>query len=136
MLAELLQKKIEAEGLTYREAAEEIGAAHSTLQRALRGGTMSVENLLRMCDWLQLPVEVVLDIREKPDRILDQIVTVLAISPELSDVFADIAEGVSEGTVDKSVLAEVAAFAAYRLEQSRQGSTVREQRVDQELQED
>ena len=66
-----------------------------------------------------MPVESVLDVREDSDDILEQIVTVLSIEPELSEVFSEIAKGLSDGTVDRRVLAEVAAFAHYRLGQNR-----------------
>jgi len=124
-LADLLRQRMDAEGLTVRDAAQLIGISHSTVARAANGETVEVDTLVKICEFLGVPVESVLDIREDSDDILEQIVTVLSIEPELSEVFSEIAKGLTDGTVDRRVLAEVAAFAHYRLGQNRKEPAVK-----------
>jgi hypothetical protein len=49
---------------------------------------------------------------------------VISIEPELSRVFGEIAQKIIDKQLDKKVLSEVAAFAAYRLQLSNQSSNV------------
>lgn len=115
-LAELLRKRMDVENLSLRETGEKIGVSHSTVARIVDGETVEVDTLVKICDFLNIPVETVLDIREEPEEILQQVVMVLSIEPELSQIFGDIARGIINKEVDRKVLSEIAAFASYRLE--------------------
>lgn len=104
------------QGLSVRDAAKKIGVSHLTVARAANGETVEVDTLVKIADYLGVPVKDILDVKETPDEINEQISMVLAIEPELSKVLAKIAKKVENKEMDAKVLAEVAAFAAYRLQ--------------------
>jgi DNA-binding Xre family transcriptional regulator len=108
---------MDIEDLSVRRAADKIGVSHSTVARAANGETVEVDTLVKICDFLGVPIEDILDVKETPDEIVRQIAMVLSIEPELSQTFGDIARGIREGRFDTKVLAEIAAFAHYRLDQ-------------------
>jgi transcriptional regulator with XRE-family HTH domain len=114
-LAELLKERMDIEGMSLRQAAQKIGVSHSTVDRALSGETVEVDTLVKIAEFVGVPVENILDVKTNPDEVLQQIVMVTSMEPKLMETFAELAQGVLDGTVDRAVLAEVAAFASYRL---------------------
>lgn len=116
-LSELLQKRMEMEGLSVRRAADKIGVSHSTVARAANGQTVEVDTLVKLADFLGVEVLDLLDVKETPDEVYQQISMVISMEPELEDVFKKIAEKIEAGELEKTILDEVAAFAAFRLQQ-------------------
>ena len=123
-LAELLRNRMDIDKLSVRAVAKQTGVSHSTIARAVNGETVEVDTLVRIANFLGVKAESLLDVRSEPDEILQQISMVLSIEPELSRVFGEIARKVSNKEMDKKVLAEIAAFAAYRLQMHSQTSDV------------
>lgn len=123
-LSELLRKRLETEGLSVRDAGQLIGVSHSTVARAVNGETVEVDTLVKIANFLGVPVENILEPKDDPDAILEQVMMVISIEPELSRVFSEIAQKIVDKQLDKKVLSEVAAFAAYRLQLSNQSSNV------------
>lgn len=119
-LSELLKKKMKVDKMSLREAADEIGVSHSTVDRAIKGKTVEVDTLVKISEFVGVPVESVFDVRTDSDEVLEQIVMMTSMEPELMKIFAEIAEDVLTGKIDKSVLGEVAAFASYRLQVNRE----------------
>ena len=116
-LANLLKDRMELEGLAVRDVAKLTGVSHSTIARAANNETVTVSTLVALCDFLGVPLRSVLDTKETPDEVFEQISRVVAIEPELKSVFTDIAKKINAGKLDKKVLSEIAAFAAYRISQ-------------------
>jgi len=123
-LSELLSKRLETEGLSVRDAGQLIGVSHSTVARAVNGETVEVDTLVKIANFLGVPVKNILEPKDDPDAILEQVMMVISIEPELSRVFSEIAQKIVDKQLDKKVLSEVAAFAAYRLQLSSQSSNV------------
>jgi transcriptional regulator with XRE-family HTH domain len=116
-LARLLQERMDQEKLSVRKAAKLIGGvSHSTVARVLNGETVEVDTLIRISDFLKIPVAELLDLQEGPNELIKKIRKLVSREPELGVVFKKIADGIAEGSVDIKVLSEVAAFAAFRLE--------------------
>jgi transcriptional regulator with XRE-family HTH domain len=128
-LSELLRKRMDTEGLSVRDAGKRIGVSHATVARAVNGETVEVDTLVKISQFLGVPVENVLDVKEKPSELEEQIMMVLSIEPELAQVFSELAEKIVNQKIDKKVLSEVAAFAAYRL----QILTKEESKVDEQV---
>lgn len=131
-LASLLRERMDIENLSVRAAAEKIGVSHSTVARAVNGETVEVDTLVKITDFLGIPVESVLDIKDSPDELLEQIVMILSIEPELSRVFGKIARKISNKEMDPKVLSEIAAFSAYRLQQHEESDAYAYQGVSEE----
>lgn len=135
-LSDLVHRKMEAENLSLRAAGEQVGVAHTTIDRILKDKSVDFETIEKVCDWLGVPVATVLDVREDSQEIMDQIASILALSPQLSGVFSELAEKVISGEVDPSILAEVAAFTSYRLNSPLYGAGENEQSSEEVLHED
>jgi len=114
-LRDLLKRKMESEHLSLRAAGVRADVAHTTIDRVLKDQSVDFETIEKICDWLGVPVTSVLDVKEENAEMMDQIASVLALSPELAGVFNELAEKVLSGEVDASVLGEVAAFTSYRI---------------------
>jgi len=52
-----LDEQRRTRGLSWREAADEIGVSVSTILRTQQGGRMEVDGMLAMVEWLGVPVE-------------------------------------------------------------------------------
>ena len=52
-----LDEEREKRGLTWSQAAAEIGVAEATIKRTKSGGRMEVNGMLAMVNWLRVPVE-------------------------------------------------------------------------------
>lgn len=114
-LEEILKERMEMEGLSLRSAAEKIGTSHSTVARAVNGETLDVDSMKKICDWLGVTIDDVLDVKEEQEDIYRQIAAVISIEPEFERVFQEIFDGIENGSLSKEVLREVAAFASYRV---------------------
>lgn len=119
-LAEKLRERMDLDGMSVRSAGQKIGVSHSTVARIVHGEAVDVDTLVKVCDFLNIPVESVLDVREEPEESLRDLNLVISTEPELSQVFHKIAQGIINDEIDKTILAEIAAFANYRLEQHTQ----------------
>ncbi len=86
-LSELLKKRLETEGLSVRDAGKLIGVSHSTVARAVSGETVEIDTLVKIARFLGMSVEDVLDPKDTPDDVLEQILLVTSIEPELAKVF-------------------------------------------------
>ena len=56
-LYDALDKQRLSRNLTWKQVAEEIGIAASTIVRTKEGGRMEVDGMLQMVNWLNVPVE-------------------------------------------------------------------------------
>jgi transcriptional regulator with XRE-family HTH domain len=116
---------MEDEGLSLRTAGEQAGIAHTTIARVMNDESVDFSTVDTICRWLGVPVPAALEVRQDGMEILEQIAAVLAINPELSDVFSEIADKVIAGEISREILAEVAAFASYRLKTHKEESNER-----------
>ena len=56
-LFKALDKKRQQLNMTWKQVADEIGVSPSTIQKTRQGGRMEVDGMLRMVNWLNVPVE-------------------------------------------------------------------------------
>jgi len=115
-LAKLLKERMDEEKLSVRAAAKLIGGvSHSTVARVINGETVEVDTLIRICDFLKIPVAEVLDLEEGPRELIGKIRKLVSFEPELGEVFKKIADGIIDEEIDREILSEVTAFASFRL---------------------
>lgn len=114
-LSDLVRRKMEADHLSLRAAGIEAGVAHTTIGRVLKEESVDLLTLEKVCDWLSVPVTSILDVKDEDSELLAQMASAVALCPELSEVFSEIADLVLAGEIDQTILSEVASFASYRL---------------------
>ena len=114
-LSDLVKRKMETDHLSLRAAGNEAGVAHTTIDRVLKGESVDLLTLEKVCEWLSIPVMSALDVKDDQSELFEQIASAVALCPELNDVFSEIVDLVVAGEVDQQILSEVASFASYRL---------------------
>jgi transcriptional regulator with XRE-family HTH domain len=116
-LARLLQERMDQEKLSVRKAAKLIGGvSHSTVARVLNGETVEVDTLIRISDFLKVPVAELLDVEEGPRELIGKLRKLVSFEPELGEVLSKIEDGIINGEIDMKILSEISAFAAFRLD--------------------
>lgn len=116
-LARELRRRLDLEHMSLRDAGQAMEISHSTVARAMQGYAVDIATMVKMCEFLNVPVESVLELRDEPENSLKNLNFVLSTEPELSQAFYEVAVGIVHGEIDKKILAEIAAFVRYRLEQ-------------------
>lgn len=116
-LSKLLRERLDSEKLSVRDAAKLIGVSHATVARAANGETVEVDTLVKIADFLRMPVESLLVEEDEHTDHLEKLLVLMSIEPELIDVLSEITKRVKAGFIDEKILSEIAAFAAFRLEQ-------------------
>lgn len=91
------------------------GVSHSTVARAANGETVDADTLIRIAEFLNVPVESILNIQESPDEVLEKIGIIVNMEPELKDTLVEISEMINNKKINKKILTELAAFAAFWL---------------------
>jgi transcriptional regulator with XRE-family HTH domain len=96
LLGDLIRRRRKTDGLSLRDAADQMGVSAPTLQRVEAGQPPNSANLVRIAAWLQLSVDALLRKEKKP---ADQLATVAQIevhlradpnlSPEAAEAIAD-----------------------------------------------
>jgi len=116
MLKNKLLQKIKANGMSTRQAAESIGVSHTTIIRALRGEAVDVATILKISEWLEVkPSTLINSMSPTKSGLPEQIMLMLAGSPILAKEFEKAINSIVEGTVDETVIADIAAYASYRV---------------------
>jgi transcriptional regulator with XRE-family HTH domain len=96
LLGDLIRRRRKSDGLSLRDAADQMGVSAPTLQRVEAGQPPNSVNLIRIAEWLQLPVEELL---KKGKKQGNQLATVAQIevhlradpnlSPDAAEAIAD-----------------------------------------------
>ena len=118
-LASMLRDRMDMEGLSVRDAGNLIGVSHSTVARAVNGEAVEIETLKKFCSFLGVPVENMLDLKDDNNELLNQILRVITIEPELAEVFIEIGQALGDNKLNKIILNEIAAFAHCRYDYMR-----------------
>jgi transcriptional regulator with XRE-family HTH domain len=96
LLGDLIRRRRKADGLSLRDAADQMGVSAPTLQRVEAGQPPNSANLIRITQWLQLPVDKVL---RKGTNPASQLATVAQIEVHLRadpNLSAEAAEAIAD----------------------------------------
>ncbi len=116
-LSRLLQEYMSNEELSVNDIANRIDVPPSVIHRVVYNQSIDIDTLLKVTDLISVPIEEILDIKNDKNEILKQTVWVLSIEPDFSKLFGDSARGIRRGDTEKRVLAEVAAYTMYKINQ-------------------
>lgn len=123
MLAGILKDELSKRGLSTRDAARQIGVAHTTVARILNNVPVDIGTLRKVCDYLGLQVSSVLNVEDKsPLGLASKIALVVEKQPELGKVFSDAVDAVVNGELTNDDLADIVGYAAYKINLVRKGN--------------
>jgi transcriptional regulator with XRE-family HTH domain len=112
----LLKAAIQSRGISNRKAAEEIGVAHTTLQRVLEGDPFDMATAEKISAWLDIPLSTLLDTRgDSPDALAATISAVLREEPRLAGIFGEAMERVLSGQMSMEGYRQLLAYTAFAL---------------------
>ncbi len=96
LLGDLIQRRRKTDGLSLRNAADQMGVSAPTLQRVEAGQPPNSTNLIRITKWLQLPVDEVLRKEKKPANKLATVAQIEVhlradpnLAPDAAEAIAD-----------------------------------------------
>ena len=113
MIKNILESKITKNKLSIRSAAKEIGIAHTTLNRVLVGGNFDLETIQKISKWIGV----------KPAELLgfetnDDVSLLVSSIPGFKEILIKAVEKVKTGELKVSVLADISAYARFRVEEN------------------
>ena len=116
MLQQVLRDAVADRGISARQAAREIGVAHTTVIRILEGHNPSHKSLQKVAEWLGTPAEAfALVNREGDDGVAAQLLVFLKRNPEVGKAFRDVMDAFNNGSIEDDDVNEILKFIHYRL---------------------
>lgn len=125
MFQKILENELKRRGLSYREAAKQIGISHSTLIGASRGTRkLDVNTALAISKWVGIPLaSLIVDIdpeNAKRNSVVSAINTILNAAPKLEETLVQAANEVEKGTLTLGDFQEILDFATYKISRRRE----------------
>lgn len=117
MIGELLQNKIRENGISKREAARQIGVAHTTVNRIIKGVPPDLPTIYAVSEWLGVNPSVLIDI-DSQNNLAAKVTAILQQNPKLAEVFAEAFSRVEDGRMSPSEVEDLIAYMTFRLEQT------------------
>lgn len=114
-LIKFLNSKMKEEGLSLRRVSKLIGTSHTTIACFRKGEQVDMKTIQAISNWIGIPMSKGLDLRERKSTLPDQIEVLLKNHPGLAKAFEEAVEKANAGKVDPEVLADVAAYATWRI---------------------
>ena len=116
-LSAILEVELRRRNQSVRQISEEIGVAHTTMNRALKGEQVGVDTILKIANWLNVAPAVLINAEGKgEDALVSQVALILKAEPRLGEVLKEALERVADGRMSPEVFHDLAAYAAYRLD--------------------
>lgn len=113
LLSVMLKDKVRAEGLSVRAAARQIGIAHTSLGRIMRGENMDLGTAAKIASWLGVNVSEIVDAPSTGDLSTRMAVIIQSV-PELEEVFETALSRLEKGEVSYDAVRDLVRYAAFR----------------------
>ncbi len=116
MLAEKLSQKMMENGLSPRQVGQKVGVSHTTILRAAKGDDVDVRTIIQLSKWLGVkPATLLNSMASTETGLADQIEVLLSGNPLLAQELGLAIEAVAKGQIAPVIIADIAAYAAYRI---------------------
>lgn len=116
MLKAKLNQIMKEKSLSSRQVAKDIGVSHTTIIRALRGDIVDIDTVLKIGPWMGVKPATLLNSMVTTEFGLpDQIAVMLENAPLLASQFAKAIKAIKDEKVDPAIIADIAAYAAYKI---------------------
>ena len=89
MISQLVQERITRERLSYRQAAKEIGIAHTTLMRIIEGRQIDLPTSQKLAQWLGVSITSLLPTIQNQQGGLDLFNILLQMNPNLRETLEE-----------------------------------------------
>jgi len=117
MLKDLLSNEIREKGISKREAARQIGVAHTTVNRIIKGVPPDLATIYAVANWMNMNPSVIVDL-EASAELPNKVAAILSKNPKLAEVFEEAFQRVEDGRMDISEVEELVSYMVFRLEQT------------------
>jgi lambda repressor-like predicted transcriptional regulator len=116
MLPKILHDDIKSKGISVREASRQIGVAHTTVVRALKGKPLDLPTIELISKWIGINPNDVLDIsKPQPRTAADKLAVLLSHNPGLSIAFGHVLDLYENNQIDERMLTDILAYITFRL---------------------
>lgn len=116
-MPQLINDEISRKRLSYRQAAKEIGIAHTTLVRAAKGDPIDLSTVKKIALWLKVDLSTFLSVTQDTNTKVDIFNLLLQINPELETLLYDTLYRLSYEPLDNNDLLDILEFILFKLSQ-------------------
>ena len=121
MLQELVKEALHSRRKSIRQAASEIGIAHTTLNRIIDGQPYDLDTARKICDWLQVDLATILSLTvNRPTEFFDRLRMCMDFSPAFRDALEVFVLNFENGKTNAKILDQTADFMQFLMSEKRQ----------------
>jgi len=102
--------------LSLRDVGERLGVSHTTVLRALRGGQVDLETLMKIAEWLNIRPSALLDNASDGDDIEAKTKMLIDAYPQIQDVLEKAVVAIENGQADPGLIKDIVAYAEFRIQ--------------------
>lgn len=123
MLQELVKQALHDRHKSVRQAASEIGIAHTTLNRIIDGQPFDLDTARKICDWLRVDLATILSITvNRSAEFIDRLTICMDFSPSFRNALEVLVSNFEKGKIDATVLDQIANFMQFLMNGKRQNN--------------
>ena len=115
ILQNLVAARMKEEHLSLRQAGNQVGVVHTTIQRVLDNESINLPTVEKVCDWLGVPVSAVVDTVSQELEMAIEISTLFSTNIEFAEVFSNLAQKIQSSAINPTIFSEITAFLAFSI---------------------
>ncbi len=115
MISQIVQDRITKERLSYRQAAKEIGVAHTTLVRIIEGRQIDLPTSQKLADWLGVSIASLIPTIQKQQEGLEIFDILLQMNPNLKETLEELLFRMPFSTLDPEDLNDILEYVIFKL---------------------
>lgn len=120
MLQTMINDRMRARGMSVREAAREIGVAHTTLNRLLNEkAEVDLATVRLLAAWLGVSLPTALGIDDDNSDVAVAVTALIEAEPRLADTFVRAAQEVKNGTLTSDDFRDILEYAMFKINSRR-----------------